>query len=613
KNSVWLGYSLERWLMIGSVFALAFILCLLFLVKQTSRGNGLVSELFGSKWFSVLFLLSLFIIFLFILYLRGDPARLLRLCPVLVLGCLTCFQVLVYQNTTSRNPAQYKEEIFAWLDKKNVIVWFALLASIPLLFTNAIKYDNPMGFAGLYTQMAEDIARVNFLLPLNTPFYGPGGIPFAYPPLGLYLMAVFLKLGVPTWAYLRFAPPVFSLLALVPIYLLARRMLRSKFGGVVTLLLASSSSILYLLQTESGGVVRCVAFGLGLLAVYFFDRMVGSFRWRDAVLSGVFFGLTVLSHVGYAFYFAFWFIAWVLTNPQKRKTWLGAVTAAIVSLMVALPWIFLMVERYGISIFSTVSQSHGTFSIIRLFQNPGSILPVLWESLACVYRSPIFLAFVLVGLAFLLINKKFTLPLLLVLSVVINQGERSIMLVCYFIIGYAVSNIYQLITSKIRIPNKLTEKIISSLVIMGLFIPFYWLSFDTFTQQHPLLDQDMLDAGSYLQNNTSPQETYLSLYTNDSQEDEWFPYLSHREPVIGIWGSEWLGTMDTQYDELAGLYDCISIQNLSCLNTWLESTDLHPDYILMVSNLEELAVSLGHSSEWENVYSNDRYLIWKPR
>lgn len=61
----------------------------------------------------------------------------------------------------------------------------------------------PLGCAGMFTQMAEQIAGANFVLPAEIPYYGPGGIPFVYPPLGHYLFALYLKTGLSPWAYLR--------------------------------------------------------------------------------------------------------------------------------------------------------------------------------------------------------------------------------------------------------------------------------------------------------------------------------------------------------------------------------------------------------------------------
>lgn len=80
---------------------------------------------------------------------------------------------------------------------------------------NPIRYAFPVGYAGLFSLMVETILDHGFALPWSVPYYGPGGIPFAYPPVGLYLAALAVgPLKIPLFTYLRFAPAILGLLAL---------------------------------------------------------------------------------------------------------------------------------------------------------------------------------------------------------------------------------------------------------------------------------------------------------------------------------------------------------------------------------------------------------------
>ena len=98
-----------------------------------------------------------------------------------------------------------------------------LLVFAAFLFLSKLGTPYPNGYAGLYTLMAERIVANGSAVPPTIPLYGPGGIPFAYPPLAFYLMAAvttFFK--VQPFDYLRFAPALFYLLSLVPMYALSR-------------------------------------------------------------------------------------------------------------------------------------------------------------------------------------------------------------------------------------------------------------------------------------------------------------------------------------------------------------------------------------------------------
>jgi len=611
KNNHFLGYSLERWILISVILFSIGMIFLLLLIRRNSNGKNIQDRMLASRWMIILSVLVLLAILGLFIYSSGNSAYFIRISPVLFFGGLVCLQIIGYHEILYHDIKQFGEDVVIWLDKNNFSLWFTLLASIPLLFANAVKYNFPLGFAGLYTLMAKEITGANFRLPMSAPYYGPGGMPFAYPPFGLYLMAGFLKLGGSEWVYLRYAPPFFSLLALVPLYLLARRVSNSKLGGMITALLAAGSFHLYYLQTESGGIVRALAFGFGLLSVYFFDRMVESFRWRYVILSGIFFGLTALTHLGYAYYFAFWIVAWMVTHPTKQN-WIGAIVAVGISILVVLPWTALIVERYGFSVFSNAFQTHGNLLFLSLFQNPNYLLSVLRYNLLGVYENLWFLVLVVTGLVYLIINKKFTLPLLILLIICFLYGSgRFILTVCFIIVGISITFLVRLITSNKYIINRPWEKLVSIIVLTGLLILIYFQSFGLMKKQYPLINQEMLDVALFLKNHTSPQASYLSLFTGDDQEDEWIPYLAQRSPVIGYWGSEWIGTSDVQGKAGGELAECMRIQSLTCLDNWFVSSNKQPNYILMVTNLDDLSVKLEKSSEWMNIFSNSRYIILK--
>ncbi len=613
KNSVFLGYSLERLVLMGGVLGSEGLILLFILGASNRYWSERVDRLLRSRGVAILFLLSLYMVLGLIGVYQGNTARFLRVGPVLVYAGLVSFQVIVYQLTVFQDIEQFGEKIVSWFVRKNIFLWLTLLAAFPLLFASAIRQKFPLGFAGLYTLMAERIAAANFYLPQGVPYYGPGGIPFAYPPLGLYLMAVFLKLGISAWTYLRYAPPVFCWLALVPLFLLARRVTKSNLGGMVAAVLTAGSFYLFYSQAESGGIVRGLAFGLGLLAVFYFDQMVETFRWRDAILSGVFFGLTTLTHLGYAYYFALWFGVWVITQP-KRKNWIGAVVAGAVSLVITLPWIIVMLVRYGAPVFSNAFLSHDNVKFLSLIQNLVSILALFRNNLQSLFETPWLLVLVAAGLVTLLARKKFSLPVLfLLVSIVFYEDPRFILTVSYIVAGYTISSLYRFITSGKYIKNRPLEKLISSVVVVGLFIPIYIHSFDQLSRQYPLVNQEMLDAAAFMRNNTPPQARYLDLLNSDTQEDEWLPYLTRREPVLAGWGSEWTGTYTIQGVEAVELGKCTSSQSLRCLEEWFTTTNKQPGYIIMSTGSGKLAVSLEQSLQWKDVYSNSRYLIVEHR
>ncbi len=609
KNSIFLGFSLERWVLIGCILLTEGIFITLLFISRYDKWRGIVNSFLQTRWVSILFLLAFLAFVSLIVIYGGNNARNIRLRPVLIYGSLISIQMVIYQLIAYPKIRQFGEDMVTWFKRTHVVFLFSLLVVFPLLFSSALKQNFPLGYAGLYTQMAVEIANSNFHLPMSVPFYGPRGIPFAYPPLALYLMAVFIKLGVSVWSYLRFAPPVLSWMSLIPLFILAKRISRSNLGGFVAVVLAAGSYDLFDMQTTSGGVVRAMAFGVGLLALYFFDRMVETFRWRDAVLTGVFFGLTALVHLGYAYFFAFWIGVWVVTHP-RRQNWMGAGVVVIVSLMVTLPWIVVMLERYGVSIFANAFPSHGAASFMPLIQNPANFMPALNNNLSSVLGQPWFLGLFLAGLICLLAQKKFTLPLLFLLISIFIPDNRYILMVSFLVASYVLSFLYASITSSKFITNEPLEKLISFIAIVGIFMPIYIQSFNRLSQVLPSVNQEMLGMASFIKKNTPPQASYQNLFW-DANEAEWLPYLTQRNPDLSPWGGEWIRTYETQFALIADLSKCE--HDLTCLEEKLSAAGSRPDTFIILTSQKEWSTVLSQSLKWQNVYSNSSFIVWEAK
>jgi hypothetical protein len=611
KNQVFLGYSIERWILLAVVLLIMGFFIFLAIAFTNPNVNRSINRLFSSVWVSSFLLLIPVIILCFVIVCRNNSALLLRLLPVFLYMGVISIEILHYRSISVAELKNIVNAIQKELEEKRILFPITITACIPLLFISAIKNVEPLNFAGLYTLMAEEVANANFHLPMQVEYYIPGDMPFAYPPLGIYVMAAFLKAGVPAWTYLRFAPPVFSLLAMIPLFLLMRRLTKSELAGVVTVLLAAGAPLLFYMQTESGGVVRGLAFCLGLTAVYFFDRMLESFRVGKMILAGVFFGLTILTHFGYSFYFAFWLTAWTLSQPQKRN-WTGLVGMGLVSLFVILPWLIVIIERYGFSVLTSAFQSHNTTNFLTFFQHPENILTALRNNLNSQFTQSWLLAMVICGLILLLINKKFTLPLLFGMLVIFNsQGERFIILISSMIIGSGAVYAYRLTAANKFASGMSWIKPAANLILLSLLILYYRQSFITFMNEQPLINQDMEDAGQYLTNNSPAHATFLPLFSSDNQSDEWLPFLSQRHIAYPRWGYEWIGNTREHLLEEEELLGCIRLQSKDCLGDWFDETNTHPDFLIITTDLEQLIGDLQNSPEWTNVYSNERYCIWE--
>ena len=214
----------------------------------------------------------------------------------------------------------------------------------------------------------------------------------------------------------------------------------------------------------------------------------------------------------------------------------------------------------------------------------------------------------------MVVKKRFTMPLLFLLVLILFQKQdRFILTVCFFIVGHAISFVYRFITTEKHITNKPLEKLVTSLILVLLIFPVYSQSLNQLSRQVPLVNQEMLEMTFFMRNNTPPNSRYLDLFSGDTQENEWLPYLTRRAPVLAGWGSEWTGTYVIQNLDSSKLGECINSQSYACLEDWFESTGREPDYIIMITKLEKLSVLISQSTVWKNVYTNSKYIIWEHR
>lgn len=110
---------------------------------------------------------------------------------------------------------------------KNSLLICAFVTGTLLCFYPVWQAGFVIHDGGMFYAMARDIQTGGYSLPVLTS-YNQAQIPFAYPPLMLYLLAALNgRLHVPLLVLLRWLPPLISTLTIPVFFLLARRLLAS--------------------------------------------------------------------------------------------------------------------------------------------------------------------------------------------------------------------------------------------------------------------------------------------------------------------------------------------------------------------------------------------------
>ncbi len=486
---------------------------------------------------------------------------------------------------------------------------FALILSVPLYFENAVQYSVPMGYAGLFTQMADQIAGSNFHLPLQSPYYGPGGIPFAYPPLGLYLLAIFIKLTGKYFIFLRLLPPLLSLLSLIPLFFLMQEMSGSSAAAAFTVILAATSMDLYVAHAWASGIVRAPAFLFALLAIYCFTRNRSSPARKYVVGTGIFLGLTILTHLEYALFSFVWVAYWTLLDRSMLRRIKESLIACAVGLGIGLLWAIPTAIRFGPGVLLNAFNSHGNGEFLSVLLNPRGAIPLFLTNSAPLTDDILVGAVLLLCVLLLLFKKQFALPFFLVIIILaFPDNARFVFLAGSLVFGLGLAYASEELSGILPYSFKPSTTLITLIVGSLILVPVWITGFNRIAGLQPDLYSSTLDLEQKVKADVPEPATYLALVKQD--EAEWLPFLMQRQPLVAQWGSEWLGTYNQQTAWMSQLHDCQSQQDWSCIQSVIAQIGNRPDSLITYVKDKKLNDQIAASNQWKLIYGNERYEVW---
>lgn len=255
----------------------------------------------------------------------------------------------------------------------------ALVVRLPRVLSN----DFPINDGGIFYVMAGELADAHLALPVETT-YNQAHIPFAYPPLGIYVAAALhLAAGCPILTLLKVLPLAANLLTVVVFFFLARRLLPSASTAGVAALLFVTSPMSYDWLIVGGGVTRSFGFLFLCLTALFGHRTLVERRRASFVPTGACLALAALSHPEMGILAAAWLLVLAAVASWNRWTAARVAEAAAVGAVLVAPWLATVLARHGLSPFLGATGSSGFWlrgSLVRLLspQATGEVgLPVI--------------------------------------------------------------------------------------------------------------------------------------------------------------------------------------------------------------------------------------------
>jgi hypothetical protein len=530
-----------------------------------------------------------------------------------------------------------------------------LVAGVCVYIAYLYAHDYPAFGAGLFLAMAEQAVEMFPVFPASVPHYTADGVPFAYPPLQLYVTGTILALtGLDGATVARHLPHIVSILALVPLYLFAEDLMESRCAAGIATLIAATAPPLLQWQISAGGIVRAPAYLFTVVGLYTGLRLFrdGDRRW--IVPSLIVFGLTVLSHPVYTVFFVLSYLALYAAFDATVEGLLRGAVVGVGGLFLASPWWTQVIAHHGIGVLTGAAGTHGGIGkqlpeLVTLFTAPrgDTTQAVLFAT------RPDLFDFSTPGMALLTLSSLAIVAAWLILvwehrrvtfltgwallSVVLVSKPRFSFLIGSLMIGAVVDrHVLPALGRKAASPaerrfiqaadrDRLTT---ATRVAFGITVfvaatstgvMYAGSQLDSHagsTSQPAFIDDQDVDAMEWTVSNTDQDATFAVL----GDAAEWFPYRTDRTIVVGPWGVEWRGS--EQYQAQLSAFNRLSTcESATCVSVHLHRKRLTPDYLYVprgdytVRGMETTApVSLERelvaSDRYDLVYGNRGVLIF---
>lgn len=424
----------------------------------------------------------------------------------------------------------------------------------------------PVNDGGLFYTMAEDLRRNNFALPWTTS-YNQAGIPWAYPPLGLYLAAALAAAGMPLLSVLRLVPSLVSVLTVPAFARLARLLLPTPRQAAWATMGFALLPLGFMQSIKGGGITRAPGLLFALLALGSVYQMYTTARRRAVVEAALFAGLTLLSHPEAALFLAYSAGLMFLVWGRQRQGIGRSLVVLVGAMLVSAFWWLPLLLRHSPALLSVVQTGHRSFgsllSFILFFDSAQRSL----EGLAVL---------AIIGVLTALNHRQFFVPAWwgVILLLDLRGGFWRLTIPLALLAGMGIE--WGMLP---LLPPKGWAHRLGKIALVGLLLHLLTLSWVVLTPGDPALatlTEEDLVALSWV-SASLPMESRVLVITGGGWEwwddplAEWFPALTGRRNPIVVQGSEWLapGEFNRRIKQYERLQRCATL-DAHCLRQWAE-------------------------------------------
>lgn len=471
--------------------------------------------------------------------------------------------------------------------------WSDLILLISILFGAVVRFAPTMiaGAAindgGMFYVLIEDLKANHFLLPAFTS-YNQLNIPFAYPPLSVYVGTALACIGVPVSQIVRWVPPLIATVSIPAFYWMASLLLDSTSRGALAAMAYALMPRAFSWYVMGGGISRTFGVLFLLLTCGSAWALFSQDKSKYIVLTAAFGAGAVLSHPETGLHTAGACALILLFIGRNRR---GLRAAALVSLGVLVltsPWWASVLALHGFQPFwsalSTGAHSWHfwtpwlTFDFAQeRFVTLLTVLGLIGFALQAIRRTWFLPTWLLA--AFVFEPRSATAIAALPLAILAGSGLSDFVLPN--IAAFASKTNIEVRDWTICASNSAVVRMVLGYIILSAFLGAF--AFDLILANYRV-PESSLAAMRWVRENAAPGGRFIVLTgRTDPFSDstaEWFPALARRTSENTIQGREWLlGPNFMPFlNELEALQECMN-QGSTCVAEWARTNNVVYDYI----------------------------------
>ncbi|MGE3076116.1 MAG: glycosyltransferase family 39 protein [Dehalococcoidia bacterium] len=506
------------------------------------------------------------------------------------------------------------------LRARSVLIDELWLAAIGAVWLGAIvrlyfvlSIDFPVNDGGMFYAMVRDIQSAHYRLP-ETTSYNYSEIPFAYPPLTFYVIALLNDaFGVSLLTLFRVVPLVGSLLTIPAFFLLSRSLLESRRAVVFSTFAFALIPRAFDWQISGGGLTRAWGLLFAILAIHQSVRLLVLGRQNAWPAIGILVALCALSHPEMPIYFGISFVVLLVVSRGGWPAMTYAAKAGSLSIVLASPWWLTVVLRDGVTPFTNAGGAGATAWLLGLKLFDPEVLSEPFF--------PTHLALGFLGAILLLGYRKPLLPVWLACLFIFEprKAPTDATVVLAMLEGFAVSDFLLPAVAGLRTKPSEVRNRVAIYALVGLWIAGAVASPASGASPLASVSTDSRATAAWVAANTDPAAVLLIVTDQPWAFDsvsEWFPVLAKRRSAGTAQGFEWFGgeAFTQRQSDHEDLQSCAD-RDAICLETWARRKNVAFTHVFVTSRLAfaiketdddccvALATNLKRDSRYKLVYS----------